>query len=73
MLTDQQILDAIQTVCGFDWSEAQRWRAEALMIGRAVAQASRRAAIEQAAQVAHGYSLQAERIICAIADGDTHD
>lgn len=50
-MTDDQILDAIKTVCGFDGSEVERWRAEALMIGRAVEQAARREVLEHAANV----------------------
>lgn len=48
-MTDEQILDVIKFVCGFDSEGVERWRTEALIIGRAVEQASRRAAFEEIA------------------------
>ncbi|MFL9943668.1 hypothetical protein [Paraburkholderia graminis] len=47
-MNDEQILDVIKSVCGFDGAGVERFRAEALIIGRAVEQASRRAALEEA-------------------------
>jgi len=50
-MNDEQILDVIKSVCGFDGAGVERFRAEALIIGRAVEQASRRAALEEAVRV----------------------
>ncbi|OUL79906.1 hypothetical protein [Paraburkholderia hospita] len=35
-LTDEQMLDAIKAVCGFDSEGVERWRTEALIIARAI-------------------------------------
>jgi hypothetical protein len=48
-MTDEQILNVIKSVCGFDSVGVERWRTEALIIGRAIEQASRRAALEEVA------------------------
>jgi hypothetical protein len=38
-LTDEQMMTAIKSVCGFDADKAEQWRPEALAIGRAVERA----------------------------------
>lgn len=38
-LTDEQMLDAIKAVCGFDSEGVERWRTEALIIARAIERA----------------------------------
>ena len=40
MLTDEEILSTIASVCDFDRAGVERWRTEALIIGRAVALAA---------------------------------
>jgi hypothetical protein len=50
-MSDEQLIDVIASVCGFDRAGVERWRTEALIIGRAVEQASRRAALEEAEKV----------------------
>jgi hypothetical protein len=39
-VTDDEILDAVAAVCNFDRAEVDRWRREALIIGRAVERAA---------------------------------
>jgi len=38
-LTDEEMLDAIAAVCSFDRAGVDRWKTEALLIGRAIEQA----------------------------------
>jgi hypothetical protein len=45
-MSDEEILEAVAAVCNFDRAEVDRWRTEALIIGRAV----ERAALERASQ-----------------------
>jgi hypothetical protein len=67
MLSDEQILDAIKGVVGFEKSQVEKWRTEALIIGRAVESASlaasegcyRNAALEEAAKVCDEYGALA--------------
>ena len=51
-LTDEQMMAAIKSVCGFDAEKAEQWRPEALSIGRAVERASRAASAAPTAQAA---------------------
>ena len=46
-MTDDEMLTVIAAVCDFDRAGVERWRREALIIGRAV----ERAALERAAQL----------------------
>ncbi|WP_244807945.1 hypothetical protein [Caballeronia zhejiangensis] len=46
-MTDEEMLTVIAAVCDFDRAGVERWRREALIIGRAV----ERAALERAAQL----------------------
>jgi hypothetical protein len=55
-MSDEQLIDVIASVCGFDRAGVERWRTEALIVGRAVEQASRRSALEEAAQVAYAHN-----------------
>jgi hypothetical protein len=56
-VTDEQLIDVIASVCDFDRAGVERWRTEALIIGRAVEQASRRAALEESWEAVHAERL----------------
>ncbi|VXB23447.1 hypothetical protein BURKHO8Y_110233 [Burkholderia sp. 8Y] len=52
-MTDEEILTTIAAVCDFDRAGVERWRREALIIGRAV----ERAVLDRAAAVCDGVSV----------------
>ncbi|MDR5756977.1 hypothetical protein [Caballeronia sp. LZ035] len=53
-MTDDEMLNTIAAVCDFNRTEVDKWRREALIIGRAV----ERATLEQAAQACEAHEAK---------------
>jgi hypothetical protein len=71
-MSDEQLIDVIAAVCGFDREGVERWHTEALIIGRAVQRASRRSALMEVEAYLHGRQMYATaNAIRAIAASDS--